>query len=281
MTEFADLHLTTVRVERDANIVHVVLNRPERLNAQTPRMWRELAELGRVLTRDESIRVVVLRGEGRSFSSGLDTSVFGDGLFDAPDFRDAPDSGSRDPDPLIDGILRAQEAFSWLETAPFITIAALHGHALGAGLQIALACDLRVATRSVQCGLLEFRYGILPDLGGTQRLPRLVGLGKAKELIFTAATIDGEEAHRIGLVEQLVADDALDAAVAALAAQCAGQPPLAVRGAKVALHAAGRLPVDEGLRLEADGQRACMQSADMLEAVAAYVERRAPKFSGR
>ncbi|MFZ4516177.1 MAG: enoyl-CoA hydratase/isomerase family protein [Acidimicrobiia bacterium] len=280
MTDLADLALTTVRVERADSIVHVVLNRPDRLNAQTPRMWRELADLGRVLVDDNAIRVVVVRGEGRAFSSGLDTSVFADGLFDAPEFANAPDRGARDPDPFIDSVLRAQDAFSWLETAPFVTIAALHGYALGAGLQIALACDLRVATRSLQCGLLEFRYGILPDLGATQRLPQLVGLGKAKELILTAATIDGEEAYRIGLVEQLVADDALDSSVVALAERCAAQPPIAVRGTKQALHAAGRVPIDAGLRIEAEGQRACMNSADMREALSAYVEQRAPRFTG-
>lgn len=272
--------LTTLRVKRDGGIVRVTLNRPDRLNAQTPMMWRELAQLGQELTADDTIRVLVLAGEGRSFSSGLDTSVFADGLLDAPGFGDADDVGTRDADPTIDAILRAQDAFTWLETAPFITIAALHGHALGAGLQIALACDLRVAAHSAQLGLLEFRYGILPDLGATQRLPRLVGLGRAKELVYTGAIIDGPEAHRIGLVERLVADDALADAVDALARELAAKPPLAVRGAKRALNAAGIVSMEDGLRLEAEGQKPCLHSNDMVEALTAFMEHRDPNFSG-
>lgn len=280
MTDGIPTDLTSLLVDRDGGIVRLTLNRPDRLNAQTPRMWRELAALGRALSDDASVRVVIVQGAGRSFSSGLDTSVFADGLLDAPGFGDAPDRGTRDADPVIDGILRAQDAFSWLETAPFITIAALHGHALGAGLQLALACDLRIAAHSAQLGLLEFRYGIIPDLGATQRLPRLVGLGKAKELVFTAETIDASEAHRIGLVERLIADDDLGDAVAALATQLATQAPLAVRGAKRALNAAGLVPTAEGLRLEAEMQRPCLHSNDMVEAVTAFVERRPPSFTG-
>lgn len=280
MTDGIPTDLTSLLVDRDGGIVRLTLNRPDRLNAQTPRMWRELAALGRALSDDASVRVVIVQGAGRSFSSGLDTSVFADGLLDAPGFGDAPDRGTRDADPVIDGILRAQDAFSWLETAPFITIAALHGHALGAGLQLALACDLRIAAHSAQLGLLEFRYGIIPDLGATQRLPRLVGLGKAKELVFTAETIDASEAHRIGLVERLVADDDLGDAVTALATQLANQAPLAVRGAKRALNAAGLVPIAEGLRLEAEMQRPCLHSNDMVEAVTAFVERRPPSFTG-
>jgi enoyl-CoA hydratase/carnithine racemase len=281
MSDLPDhLDRTTLRVTRENHIVRVGLNRPDRLNAQTPQMWRELAELGAALVDDASIRVLVLSGEGRAFSSGLDTSVLGDGLLDAPGFGDAPNRGSRDPDPVLDGILRAQDAFSWLESAPFVTIAALHGYALGAGLQIALACDLRVASQSAQLGLLEFRYGIIPDLGATQRLPRLVGLGRAKELVLTAATIDATEAHRIGLVERLVSDDDLAEAVEALAQQLAAQPPLAVRGAKRALNAAGTIPIEEGLRLEAEMQRPCLHSNDMVEALTAFVERRPAQFTG-
>ena len=272
---------TTLQIVRDHGVVQVVLNRPDRLNAQTPQMWRELAEVGRALIDDDAVRVVVVRGEGRSFSSGLDTAVFAEGLLDAPGFDDAPDRGTRDADPTIDAILRAQDAFTWLEDAPFVTVAALHGHVLGAGLQLALACDLRVAARSAQLGLLEFRYGIIPDLGATQRLPRLVGLGRAKELIFTAATIDATEAHRIGLVERLVGDDELHDAVAALAELLARQPPLAVRGAKAALNLAGSVPVADGLRLEAEAQRLCLQSEDMAEALGAFIEQRPPNYTGR
>src|SRR5205807_1945732 len=116
----------------------------------------------------------------------------------------APDAGTRDADPVIDSIMRTQDSFTWLEEAPYATIAAVRGYALGAGLQLALACDLRVVAEGTKLGPLELKYGILPDLGGTQRLPRLVGPGKAKELIFTGAQIDAAEALRIGIVERVV-----------------------------------------------------------------------------
>jgi enoyl-CoA hydratase/carnithine racemase len=168
-----------------------------------------------------------------------------------------------------------------LEEAPFPTIAAVRGFALGAGLQMALACDIRVFARGTSVGLLEHKYGILPDLGGTQRLPRVVGAGKAKEMIWTAARIDAEEAYRIGLCERLVDDDALESNVGELAAAIAAQPPLAVQGAKRAVEAADRVPVSEGLVVEAEAQAICLKSDDMREAIQAFMEQRRPDYSGK
>ena len=171
-------------------------------------------------------------------------------------------------DPTVDGILRTQEAYSWLEDARYPTIAAVRGYALGAGLQIALACDIRVFARGTQVGLLEHKYGILPDLGGTQRLPRVVGAGKAKEMIWTAARIDAEEAYRIGLCEQLVDDDELEADVdrargddrRAAAARGAGREAGGRRG-----RSACRSPRASWSRPR-PGASACA-SADMREAI--------------
>ena len=157
----------------------------------------------------------------------------------------------------------------------------MRGYALGAGLQCALACDIRVFARGTSVGLLEHKYGILPDLGGTQRLPRVVGPGKAKEMIWTAARIDADEAFRIGLCERLVDDDALESEVTALAAAIAAQPPLAVQGAKRAVEAAGRLPVADGLVVEAEEQAVCLRSDDMREAITAFVEKREPNYSAK
>jgi enoyl-CoA hydratase/carnithine racemase len=258
----------------------LVLDRPDRLNAFTVQMWDELRTLGLALVADPGeIRALVVRGEGRAFSSGIDTSVFSSGVSIESIGTDA---AARHGDPKVDAILRAQDAYTWLAEAPFVTIAAIRGFALGAGLQLALACDLRVAARSAQLGLLEHKYGILPDLGGTQRLPRIVGPGKAIELIATAAKIDADEAHRIGLVERLVEDDALDGHVAELAAEIAAQPPLAVRGAKRAVHAAldGR-SVRDGLVIEAEAQAVCLGSADFVEAITAFVEGRPARYEAR
>jgi len=279
MTDTTVRELETIRLEVRDHVATLVLDRPDRLNAFTIQMWDEMRELGRELLSDPGgIRALVVRGEGRAFSSGLDTSVFAEGGFDSVGAGASP----RHDDPKVAVILHAQEAYTWLEEAPFVTIAAIRGFALGAGLQTALACDIRVCARGAQLGLLEHKYGILPDLGGTQRLPRIVGPGKAIELITTAAKIDADEAYRIGLVERLVSDEELEPAALDLAATIAAQPPLAVRGAKRAVHAAldGR-SVREGLVVEAEGQAVCMGSADFREAITAFVEGRAPRYEGR
>lgn len=267
---------TTLRFERDGSVGWLRLFRPERLNAFTVEMWRELRELGEQVRDDPELRALVVIGEGRAFSSGIDTSVFAGSLGD--DLGEGADAGTRHDDPVIDSIMRTQDSFTWLEEAPYATIAAVRGYALGAGLQLALACDLRVIAEGTKVGLLEFKYGILPDLGGTQRLPRLVGAAKAKELIFTATQIDAEEALRIGLVERLVPDAELEPTVRDLAATIAAQPPLAVQGAKRAVNVAGTMSTRDGLRVEAEGQAVCLRSDDMKEAIAAFVERRTPTY---
>jgi enoyl-CoA hydratase/carnithine racemase len=273
MTEYE-----TVELQRDGNVGWLHLNRPDKLNSFTIQMWQELRALGKELRDDADLRALVVIGNGRAFSSGIDTSVFTGGSTDSIEGGD--DIGTRHRDPTVDGILRTQEAYSWLEEARYPTIAAVRGFALGAGLQMALACDIRVFARGASVGLLEHKYGILPDLGGTQRLPRVVGAAKAKEMIWTAARIDADEAYRIGLCERLVDDDALDAEAGALAAAIAAQPPLAVQGAKRAVEAAGRVPVAEGLVVEAEAQAVCLRSADMREAIQAFVEQRQPDYTG-
>jgi len=263
----------------DAHVGWLRLNRPDKLNAFSIEMWREMRAIGKELRDDPDLRALVVIGNGRAFSSGIDTSVFtGGGGADALDEPAEPDTHK---DPTVSNILRVQESYTWLEQARYPTIAAVRGYAYGAGLQLALACDIRVFTRNTKVGLLEHKYGILPDLGGTQRLPRVVGAAKAKELIWTAARIDAEESYRIGLCERLVADDELEANVTELATTIARQPPLAVQGAKRAVDAATRLPVAEGLVVEAENQAVCLQSDDMREAITAFVENREPKYSGK
>jgi enoyl-CoA hydratase/carnithine racemase len=269
----------TIEFERDGSVGWLRLARPDRLNSFTIAMWHEMRALGEELIDDTDLRAVVVAGHGRAFSSGIDTTVFTSGSSDS--IEDGADAGTRHADPTVDGILRAQAAFSWLADARYPTIAAVHGYALGAGLQLALACDIRVFARGTQVGLLEHKYGILPDLGGTQRLPRVVGASKAKELIWTAARIDAEESYRIGLCDRLVDEADLVGEVTALAATIAAQPPMAVQGAKRAVDASDRLPVSEGLVFEAEQQRECLRSADMREAITALVEQRSPVYHGK
>ena len=264
----------TLLFERRDRIGWLRLNRPARLNAQNPQMWTELRDLGRELREDAELRCLVVAGEGRAFSSGIDLAEITGGLAGAAGVK-----AGADADPLPELILRGQEAFTWLTEAPFPSIAAVRGYALGAGLQLALACDLRVAARGTKLGALEFRYGLLPDLGGTAWLPRLVGPAKAKELVFTAATIDADEALAIGLVNQVVDEDRLDLLVHGLAETLAAQPPLAMRHAKRAIDAFG--DPARSLELAALGQAACLRSEDFVEAGRAFVEGRRPVYRGR
>ncbi len=274
-----------VRYEQVGHIGWLRLNRADKLNAMTPQMWQELREIGQTLSteahaRENQLRVLVVIGEGRAFSTGIDTSAFGGAAFNGHEREPVPEAVA-DDDPMVSIIQGFQEAFTWLEEAPYPTIAAVRGYALGAGMQMALACDIRVVARGSRLGLLEHRYGLIPDLGGTQRLPRLVGTGKAKELIFTAQQIEAEEAYRIGLAEQLVDDEALEATVTSLAEQLASQPPLAVRAAKRAIDASPYLSVRDGLLLEAKSQAVCIRSQDAKEAVRAFMEKRMPQYSGK
>ncbi len=286
MAPFDPATLTTLRFEQQDHVGRLTLARPDTLNAFTVEMWSEMRALGAALLADPGdLRALVVIGEGRAFSSGIDTSVFTANTT-------AGDSGvmgalgsmgdDADADPVAATILGAQEAYTWLAEAPFATIAAVRGYALGAGLQLALTCDLRVVARGTKLGLLEFKYGIIPDLGGTQRLPRLIGAGKAKELIFTAAKFDADEAERLGVAERVVSDEELDEEAFGLARAIAAQPPLAVQGAKRAVEAAGSgLTVREGLRVEAAAQAVCLRSDDMKEAITAFVEGREPVYQGR
>ena len=279
--------MQTISYEQLGAVGWLRLNRPERLNAMTIEMWEELAKLGESLGDDQSLRCLVVMGEGRAFSSGIDVehllSGGGGGLFaEAGKGSDAhgegPSTGRAMEDKLVTRITDIQEAYTWLADAPYPTIAAIRGYALGGGLQLALACDLRIATRGAKLALPEHRYGLLPDLGGTYWLPRIVGPAKAKELVFTGDTIDAEEALRIGLVNRLVGDGDLEAAATALAERIAGQPPIAVRGAKRALDRAYHQSLGAGLREAAVGQAECIRSADFLEAVTANVEKRTPVY---
>ena len=269
--------MNTLRLERDGHVGRLVLNRPDKLNSFTGEMWDELRTLGEELVADPGdLRALIVIGEGRAFSSGIDTSVFttGAGLT-------VPDPGARDANPVVDMVMRTQESYSWLATAPFATIAAVRGYALGAGLQIALACDLRIFARGTSVGAARAEVRDHARPRGTQRLPRLVGPGKAKEMIFTSARIDAGEAYRIGLCEQLVSNEELEEAALVLAATIAAQPPLAIRGAKRAVNAALDEETVDGLRIEAEGQAVCLTSDDMKEAIAAFVEQRPPVYRNR
>jgi enoyl-CoA hydratase/carnithine racemase len=205
---------TGVRLELDGPVATVTLCRPEVLNAQTPQMWGQLREFGRELPG--GVRVVVLRGEGRAFSAGLDLEVTrAGGEGDGGAFAELLKMTSEDAQARIAGY---QEAFSWLRRPSLISIAAVHGHAIGAGFQLALACDFRVVADSAKFTMAEVKLGLVPDLGGTKRLVELVGYARALELCVTGRRVDADEASRIGLANLVVPEADLDGAVSDLSA---------------------------------------------------------------
>lgn len=242
----------------------LILQRPEVLNAMNFEVFDALSKAVDEIAGAPDVRVLVVRGEGRSFSSGIDTSSFGD--------------ISGEPKERIE---RAQAGFRKLAALAVPTIAQVQGHALGAGLQLALACDIRVVAEDASLGLLEGKYGIIPDLGGTQRLPRLVGAGRAKKMIWLAERIDGRTAGEIGLAEVVVPETDLQHAVDGLAARISAGPPLAARRAKELIELAGRVPHEVGMDEEARVQADLLASDDFSEAIMAFVEGRDPDFGAR
>ena len=201
-------------MQRDGPVATVVLDRPDRLNAQTPLTWAALREAGRSLPGD--VRVVVVRGQGRSFSAGLDRAVFAPGGI--PGTVGLPEIASM-PGAEGDATIRGfQEAFGWLRRPDLVSVAAVQGHAVGAGFQLALACDLRVLSDDAQLSMAESRYGLVPDLGGTAPLVAAVGYARALELCLTARQVGAVEARELGLATLVVPREELSGAVADLVA---------------------------------------------------------------
>jgi enoyl-CoA hydratase/carnithine racemase len=255
-----------VVLERDGPIGRLRLTRPEKRNAQTPEMWDALRRIGAELLQRPDLRVLVVEGEGPVFSAGIDLSVL---------LSQANGGAALSIEPEL-----VQQAFTWLREVPFPTIAAVQGAAIGAGCQLALACDLRVLADDAVMGLPEITFGIFPDLGGCAWLPELVGTAKAKELIFTGARIDASEAHRIGLANRVVPASELAGAVTALATELASKAPLGIAAAKRSIAAAVASP-EAALQISAREVRRLLVSEDFREAGRAVVEKRAPRYAAR
>ncbi|MFF8967761.1 enoyl-CoA hydratase/isomerase family protein [Streptomyces sp. NPDC014995] len=230
-----------VRLTVDDTLATVTLTNPAKRNAQSPAMWRALAEAGRQLPG--SVRVVVLRGEGKSFSAGLDRQMFTpEGIEGEPSFIDLARSGDAELDAAI---AEFQEGFTWWRRNDLVSIAAVQGHAIGAGFQLALACDLRVVADDVQFAMRETGLGLVPDLTGTHPLVSLVGYGRAVEICLTGRFVHAEEAVSCGLANVAVPAAELDATVRELAAAILAAPRDAVVETKALLRGAGDRAYDE------------------------------------
>src|SRR3954449_10528857 len=246
---------------------HVVLNRPEKRNALNEEAIRALGAEVEAAAVDDSVRVVVVRGEGPLFSSGMDLN----------DLR----ALSENPERTREGRRPILQIWNLLEEMPKPTICQIHGAALGGAFELALACDFRTMAEDAVAGIMEVRVGLLPDVGGCSRLPAVVGLGNAKELIMTGKVIDGREAHRIGFANRIAPGDGLDAATDGLANELLACAPRAVGLAKRLLDKAAKPLFEDSLLREVDAQEELAGSEDFAEGTRAFLDKRQPEFAGR
>ena len=273
-----------VTITIDGGVADVRLNRPDKLNALDTDMFVAVADAGARLAADASVRAVVLSGEGRAFSAGLDFSGFA-AMAGRGDGEGGSSGGDRGRGGQLGTIgstdgrithLGQQVAHCWSEV-PCPVIAAVWGHCLGGGLQIALGADLRIVHPEARLSVMEIRWGLSPDMTGTATLPRLVGPDVAKELAWTGRTVTGEEAARLGLVTR-TSDTPLEDALA-LAGEIAGRSPHAIRGIKRLIEQSGRVPLAQQYADEREIIGSLIGTPNQVEAVAASFEKRPPVFT--
>jgi enoyl-CoA hydratase/3-hydroxyacyl-CoA dehydrogenase len=256
----------TIKVEREQSMLWIILNRPHRLNAFNDVLLEELSDVLDTAEKDPSVRCVVIIGEGdRAFSAGADLTMFPKVTpVKAEEFSRA-----------------GQKLFGKIEEMSKPVIAAINGFALGGGLELALTCDFRVAAEHAELGNPEILRGVIPAWGGTQRLARIVGLAKAKEMIMMGNTLKAEEALKIGLVHKVVHYEKLREEVKGLAAKLCEGPPIALKYAKYALNFGTQVPLDAGLRLESGLTGLTFSTEDLKEGVEAFMSRRKAEFKGK
>lgn len=257
--------LQIIEVEQKEKVGIIKLNRPEALNALNTQMLKELREAVRQLAEDPTVFVLIITGAGKAFVAGADIA-------------EMKNLGGEEGRKF--GML-GQSVFREIESMEKPVIAAVNGFALGGGCELAMSCDLRIASSRAKFGQPEVGLGITPGFAGTQRLSRLVGTAKAKELIYTGDMIDAEEAERIGLVNKVVEPERLIEEVLALANRIAERAPLAVRYAKLAINRGIETDIDTGTQIEADLFGLCFASEDQKEGMGAFLEKRKPTFQGK
>ena len=259
-----EVDMTNILLEKKGYIAVATINRPKALNALNSEVLSDLDELVATVKADDEIRALVITGSGeKAFVAGADI-----GEMSTLTKEGGTAFGKH-----------GNDVFRAIETLPIPTIAAVNGYALGGGCELTLACDLRIASDRAKFGLPEVTLGIIPGGGGTQRLPRLIGVARAKELIFTGGVIDAKEADRIGLVNRVVPHDDLMDTCRSLAKTIAQNAGYAVSLAKEAINASGDTDLKNGLRREADLLGLAFATHDKQEGMTAFLERRKPEFT--
>jgi enoyl-CoA hydratase/carnithine racemase len=256
-----------VDIEDRGAVRHIVMTRAEKRNAMNGELVVALGEAFKDAANDDSVRVVVVRGDGPMFSSGMDLSNLNDLAGQAHMLR-----------PFRNECI---EAWNRLEEMTKATIVQIHGACIGGAMELALAADMRVMAEDSVAGLLETRIGLIPDVGGCSRLPAVVGVGIAKELIMTGKVFDGREGHRIGFANRIAPADELDATTEQLCNELLACAPIAVGLAKRVIDSAAKPALAQTLEQEVTAQTVCAASDDFAEGSRAFLDKRDPEFAGR
>lgn len=253
-----------VGLRREGKVAWLTLRRPDKLNALSPELLSQGQEVLRRIAADAEVASVIVRGEGRAFCAGADLAAMSE----------------LTPMQALDRFAGGG-FWSDLENLPQPTIAAIHGFCFGGGCELALACDFRLAADNAQFGQPEIKVGLIPGAGGTQRLPRLVGMTKAKEMVLLGEPIDAQEAHRVGLVNRVVPADQLEEEAGRWAEKLARLPPRSVRMAKAVMNRGRDLDLPTALELERLGFSLLFSTEDRREGVRAFLEKRPASYQGR
>ncbi|WJM95560.1 crotonase/enoyl-CoA hydratase family protein [Pseudomonas defluvii] len=262
------------KVELSNNIAHVQINRPEKINAMNAAFWTEIIDIFKWIDDTDAVRVVVISGAGKHFSSGIDLMLL------ASVANQLGKDVGRNARLLRRTILQMQASFNAVDTCRKPVLAAIQGYCLGGAIDLITACDMRYAASDAQFSIKEIDMGMAADVGTLQRLPRIIGDGLVRELAYTGRTIDAEEARQIGLVNRTFTDQAslLDG-VFAIAKEIAGKSPIAVAGTKEMLSYMRDHRIDDGLEYIATWNAAMLQSTDLRVAMAAHMSKQKPEFA--
>lgn len=257
-----------VLLETADGVGTITLNRPKKLNAFAGRMRQEVAAAVRAMADDDSVRVLVITGAGRAFCAGADIGYM-------KDLSEKADSAA-----LRALVEAGRSVVTTIRETPKPVIASVNGPAAGGGANMALACDIRIASEKASIGQTFNRIGLHPDWGGTYFLPRLVGASKALELVFSAEMVPADEAFRLGIFSRVVPHDQLATETRKLAGMLAAKPPIALALAKRAIYESERRSLDHMLQMELEHQLTCFESDDAREGLKAFLEKRTPIFRG-